>query len=237
MLNSALCKARIARSGVCSKKNKHGNQLCLRDESDSDSDSNSESDSPLNNAFSVPRKRAGLNQRSELSLSLKRIVLSYLKPYKGNLTVALLNINSLRSKLVEIQFMLEEQSVDILVLNETKLDVNDDQSLLEFDNYHCLRRDRKKQGRGLGGGIIVYIKESLLISNVEVHDLNEIISLTFRTNGQDLGLIACYRPPHPENEKSFFESITNIIDRLDEQSSEILLVSDLNYDMLDQITT
>ena len=136
MPKSALCKKRSAKSGVCSKS--------ITKNPDSDSDT------PFNSAFSAPSKRARLNQRSEFSSTLQHIVSYHLKPYQGNLAVALLNINSLCSKLIDIQFMLEQQCVDILVINETKLDENDDQSHFEFDHYLCFRRDRKKQGRGLG---------------------------------------------------------------------------------------
>ena len=66
----------------------------------------------------------------------------YLKQFKKNLSVATLNINSAVSKINDVFFLLNQQLVDILFINETKLDEKDDISQLEHPSYSILRRDR-----------------------------------------------------------------------------------------------
>ena len=79
-------------------------------------------------------------------------VRNFLKSHTDKLPVVLLNINSLVNKFHDILPMLNDNSLDILVLNETKLNDQDDSSFFEHQFYDMLRRDRQLKG---GGGIIV----------------------------------------------------------------------------------
>ena len=108
------------------------------------------------------------------------------------------------NKFYDIVFILNKQLLDIFVLNETKLDEHVDSSLFEHQFYAMLRRDRHKNG---GGGIIVFIKKSLVYSNTQIDPLNSNESISFivnLSNDVKIGVIATYRPPHPENENLFF---------------------------------
>ena len=59
-------------------------------------------------------------------------------------------------------FLLNQQLVDILVINETKLDEKDDISQLEHPSYSILRRDRLINK---GGGVMTYVKKNLNFVN------------------------------------------------------------------------
>ena len=40
--------------------------------------------------------------------------------------------------------------------------------------------------------------------------------------------IAAYRPPHLNNEKLFFESLTKKVNDLDKNNNEVIIIGDLN---------
>ena len=120
--------------------------------------------------------------------------------------------------------------VDIFILNETKLDCYDDESLFTHDKYICIRRDH---GTNRGGGVLIYIKKSFNISNVSLDKSAEIISFRFTSDNSTFGLIACYRPPHPNNEKDFFDALETVISSFNDECEDIFIVGDLNYDLID----
>ena len=64
-----------------------------------------------------------------------------------------LNINGLRSKYSELVYFLENNEVDVLSLNETKID---NSTNISFTDYNIERNDRTGQG---GGVALVINKE------------------------------------------------------------------------------
>jgi hypothetical protein len=144
--------------------------------------------------------------------------------------IALININSFSKKTSDIFFLLDNQQVDILVINETKLGDLDDDSHFTHCHYEMHRRDRNSRGRG--GGIMVYVKKSLKHEAVADKDV-ELINLVVEPSpNHKITVIACYRPPHAENEKDFFKALENRIAYADKFTpKDTIIVGDLNYDM------
>lgn len=108
----------------------------------------------------------------------------------------------------------------IFVLNETKLDYYDDESLFTHDKYICNRRD---SGTNRGGGVLIYIKKSINISNVSLCR-NHQLSLHIRQ--LHLWSHRLLSPPHPNNEKDFFDAL--VLSSFNDECEDIFIVSDLN---------
>ena len=66
-------------------------------------------------------------------------------------------VNSLLSKKDQISLLLTDLNIDILCLNETKLDSTICDSQLLINGYTFIRRDRTRHGGGLG----IYVRNSL----------------------------------------------------------------------------
>jgi exonuclease III len=62
--------------------------------------------------------------------------------------IAHLNINSLKSKYLEVQEILKRKLVDIFILSETKLDDSFNSNIFRYNGYKIDRRDRNKFGGG-----------------------------------------------------------------------------------------
>ena len=74
--------------------------------------------------------------------------------------MACLNINSLTKHIDELRIVLSNQCVDILAINETKLDGSICDNEVTVEGYNIIRRDRLANGRS-GGGICFYIRSNI----------------------------------------------------------------------------
>ena len=74
--------------------------------------------------------------------------------------MACLNINSLTKHIDELRIVPSNQRVDILAINETKLDVSICDNEVTVDGYNIIRRDRLTNGRS-GGGFCFYIRSKI----------------------------------------------------------------------------
>ena len=163
------------------------------------------------------------------SLSLSSDVMLFVEPHKCKFTVGLLNINALISKFDEIVFLLNKQLLDFFLINESKLDDNDDDSLFNHSNYLMLRRDRTSSG----GGIVLYIKKNITIESVEIHDSFEIISIIVTLDdNQKQGIIAGYRSNAISNVDSFIDKLESLTINLINICDGLIILGDLNINML-----
>ena len=71
--------------------------------------------------------------------------------------IAFLNICSLTCHYDELCVFMEDRTIDILGLNETRLDNTIADSQIDIEGYDILRRDRNRNG----GGVAFYVAQSL----------------------------------------------------------------------------
>ena len=89
--------------------------------------------------------------------------------------MASLNITSLLKHLDELRIVLDGQSIDILAINETRLDGSISDQDVKIVGYVVIRRDRTVNGR-FGGGVCFYIRSN--INYVVREDLdNELLEI------------------------------------------------------------
>ena len=133
----------------------------------------------LDTAFSAHNNKLS-TASTDCQLHFKEVTTQFLNKYSQNLSIGLLNINTINdSKFHDIGHLLNNQLLDILIINESKLDEKTDSSHFQVDNYELLRRDRLVKG---GGGVLVFVKRNLNRSNLKIDQRsnNEIISFTVR---------------------------------------------------------
>ena len=79
--------------------------------------------------------------------------------------MGMLNITSLPKHIDEIRILLTDQCLDVLALNETRLDDKISNEEIHIDSYDLIRFDRSRKG----GGVCMYVKNSH--SFLEINDL------------------------------------------------------------------
>ena len=87
-----------------------------------------------------------------------------LKTIKRNnnkcLTIAHLNINSLRNKFVELTKIVKG-NIDVILISETKLDSSFPSSQFLIEGYTSPYRLDRKEGREIGGGILLFVRHDI----------------------------------------------------------------------------
>ena len=76
----------------------------------------------------------------------------------------------------------------------------------------------------------------MLRYHIDLNDTNEFISFVlYLSNDVRVGFIAGYRPPHPDNEDSFFDALESQVTKFENDCKDILVAGDLNYNNFDPI--
>jgi len=84
------------------------------------------------------------NKFDEWINNIKLIV----KENKNKFKILHLNINSVFNKIQHILSLLNEIDIDIISINESKLDENTSDTFIEHPKYNTIRRDRVRNGGG-----------------------------------------------------------------------------------------
>ena len=186
-------------------------------------------DMPVNSANTL------LNQ-SNISLSTEKV--ENLVPNIRGLKIASLNINSLLKHIDELRVCVSKQQIDILAINETKLDSNIPMDLISLEGYNWVSMNRNR----FGGGVGFYIRSTI---DFRIRpDLNtqgiELLSIEISKYKTKLFLLSTwYRPPNSSIDLlNKFENTLRLIDMEDKES---IILGDFNCDILennhkDQIT-
>ena len=150
-------------------------------------------------------------------------------PTKRGFKMASLNITSLTKHIDELKILLAIYPLDVISINETRLDQGILNSEIHIPGYEIVRRDRNRNG----GGVCFYIKTAMHDYSVRTHlNINNLENVCLeirKPNSKPFLVVAWYRPPNSPNE--VFSSIENLIGRLDSENVEFCLRGDMNCNM------
>ena len=154
------------------------------------------------------------------------------KPFGKGLVMASLNINSLLAHIDEFRVFMNDSDIDIVSINETKLDHSINDNEVYLPGYEIVRKDRKTNGRH-GGGVCVYVKSNLNYKIREDVSSDELEYLTVEINkprSRPLLISTWYRPP--DSPTCHFDYFENIVKKVDMTSYDYFLLGDINVDLM-----
>jgi exonuclease III len=70
--------------------------------------------------------------------------------------IACININSLPKHIDELRVIMQNGPLDILAINETKIDDSFSEDEISVVGYHFIRKDRNRYG----GGVLLYVRDT-----------------------------------------------------------------------------
>ena len=109
------------------------------------------------------------------------------------------NVQSLISKISDLEATVNEINPDLVLLTETWLNTNINNAAIRLVGYEVipdLRCDRLETAGGIGGGLIVYAKDGLqIIPNTTKSAFHQHCSFSVMTKSERLNFILVYRPP------------------------------------------
>ena len=106
----------------------------------------------------MPADSARGNAEASLASNLKDAELYSALPSGRGFKLASLNICKLTTHIDELRILLANNDIDIISINETKLDEVISDNEVSIPGYDIIRRDRLSNG---GGGICFYVRSSI----------------------------------------------------------------------------
>ena len=138
----------------------------------------------------------------------------------------------MEDELQEERLLLDGQHIDILAINETRLDRSISDQDVNVVGYDVIRRDRTVNGR-FGGGVCFYIRSNInyVVREDLDNELLETLSIEIRKpNSKPFVVTSWYRPPNSPIEP--FSNIVSLLGRLDSENVEHYIMGDMNCDLL-----
>ena len=136
------------------------------------------------------------------------------------------NINSFYNKYFDFLNIFNSNWFDLILSQESKIDSSVPDSYFDLPNYRLIRRDCTAHG----GGIIIFVKKSLIITNIFIYETLEAISFSLNLNNQIVNFIYSYNQNF-NNSNNFFSEIEKIILNKKFLKNTLFLV-DINQDLL-----
>ena len=185
-------------------------------------------DKSLNLANDLSKNYVSNSTLNPLNLNPKFPSLPKMRGFK----IAFLNICSLTCHYDELCLFMEDRAIDILGLNETRLDNTIADSQIDIEGYDILRRDRNRNG----GGVAFYVAQSLTYVNRQdllSHEDLEILTLEIKKPKSKPFLVTTwYRPP--DSKVEIFDKFESYLLKLDQEDKESIIMGDTNCNLLSQ---
>ena len=127
---------------------------------------------------------------------------------------------------------MDDCKIDILLINETKLDSTVHNSHVYIPGFKIVRKDRRVNGRK-GGGVCIYLRTNLDYrkrDDLTNDDLECLIIEISEPRSSEFLIGTWYRPPNSPPER--FNIFENVIDKIDPENKELYILGDVNCNLL-----
>ena len=140
-----------------------------------------------------------------------------------------LNISSLLLHFDEFLHFVSDINIDIISLNETRLDESITNNSLSIPGYNIYRKDRNRNG----GGALLYINDNLLSEYTDFNFVTETVWSAVKVRGKTIAIGSLYRPPSSTSQ--YFEAIIEDIEKIMNLGHELVILGDFNFDCMDPV--
>ena len=164
---------------------------------------------------------------------------STINPFGRGFVMAALNINSLLAHLDDLNFFVLDSKIDVLDINETKIDSSVNDNEIYFLGFEVVRKDRSVNGRS-GGGVCIYLRSNInyqIRNNLCDDRLECVVIEIIRPHSRPFIVSTWYKPPN--SPQDIFRQFESLIDKVDSEQKDFYLLGELNCNqcMTDQIIT
>ena len=147
--------------------------------------------------------------------------------------MAALNISSLLAHFDDLNFFVLNSKIDVLAINETKIDSSVNDNEIHLPGFEVVRKDRSVNGRN-GGGVCMYLRSNI---NYQIRDdlcvgqLECVVIEIIRPHSRPFFVSTWYKPPN--SAQDVFRHFESLVDKVDSEQKDFYLLGDLNCNMLD----
>ena len=131
-----------------------------------------------------------------------------------------------------MKYLLQNNNyIDVICLNETRLDNSITDNAISINGYDVFRKDRDREG----GGVAIYVNRNgsftyKVRNDLMPTDLEMIILEITQPKCKPFLIISWYRPPGTHMD--LFEKINHVLENVECTDKEVMIVGDTNCDLL-----
>ena len=141
------------------------------------------------------------------------------------------NSRSICNKLFDIYNILSSNKYDFIFITESWTNDNINTSILTLDYpYNILRKDRVGKK---GGGVLVYYRKTLSVSDVDIpksYEVAETIVFDVHLKNYSIRFLTVYLSPN--NDELHFVSLSRLIGWVNDTSQQTIIVGDFNFPLI-----
>ena len=171
----------------------------------------------------------GLNCAEKISHQIENENnIRYLNSLKG-FRVGHLNIASLVKPVDELKVYFEREPLDVLSINETRLDIAIGTDIVSIPGYDMVSKNCNREG----GGVAIYYRSILNINDRDdlvPTDVEAVCLEIIKLKCKPILIASIYWPPNSKIE--FFDGLKVLFQNLDNEQKELIIVGDSNCDLL-----
>ena len=141
-------------------------------------------------------------------------------------------MGSLKKHIDPVKVLLFDISIDVLAINETRLDSTISDNEMHVPGYDIVRRDRNVNGRLGGGGGCFYVRCNINYSprlDLSIDQIENLCIEIRKPKCKRFLVATWYRPP--DSLISTFSYFETLVGRIDAENIEYYLMVDLNCDL------
>ena len=189
----------------------------------------------LNKTLDIAHRHSEIKDLTEKGISDLLGLVKLRKENPNNPNIAYLNINSLKEKMINLQEICPKSSIDLLCVNETKLDASYPNAQFHIEGYQFppIRRDRNK----LCGGKMVFVRNGIIAKRLESLERRENEKIcTEVTISRKKGFNTfADKPPQNGNKVIFFNELNLSLNQCVNKYDNIIVMGDLSIEISDKI--
>ena len=155
-----------------------------------------------------------------------------------NLRLGILNAESVRGKENLIKKHILDNDLDILVIQESWLEMNELPSTVEIlpctEMYKLHQLPRPNRKNSSGGGMLCIYKNGIKIDKIPTIKMKllEVMDLKVNVTNKTFRLISVYRPPRSKNRSypiaHFYDDMENLVSHYKTVNSDVVFCGDYN---------
>lgn len=140
------------------------------------------------------------------------------------------NAQSVVNKIDELRSVAFNLKPDIILINESWTNEEITKAYLHIQGYElCARKDREDTSAGRGGGLLVYHRNGMVVSEKKISSaFNQVVSVSVETQSKPLLINLVYRSPNSSAENN--ATLDEFIKQL---TSGSVTLGDMNYGGID----
>ena len=130
-------------------------------------------------------------------------------------------------------FFVLNSKIDVLAINETKIDSSVNDNEIHLSGFEVVRKDRSVNGRS-GGGVCMCLRHNInyqICDDLCVVQLECVVIEIIRPHSRPFFVSTWYKPPN--SAQDVFRQFESLFDKVDSIKKGFYHVGDLNCNMLD----